>query len=76
MAKEQKYLECTLSGAGTSHRVNSILETVLKPEPQDGLEENLGDSDEVPDHPPAKLKCKCSLAADVISKGDPRLLWG
>ena len=62
-------LECTLSGAGTSHRVNSIL--VLKQEPQDGLEENLEDSNEVSDHPPAKRKCKRSLAADVISKEIP-----
>ena len=67
-------LECTLSGAGTSHRVNSIL--VLKQEPQDGLEENLEDSDEVPDHPPAKRKCKRSLAADVISKEIPDYYGG
>ena len=67
-------LECTLSGAGTSHRVNSIL--VLKQEPQDRLEENLEDSDEVPDHRPAKRKCKRSLAADVISKEIPDYYGG
>ena len=60
------HLECTLSRAGTSHRVNLIL--FLKQEPQEGSEENLGDSDQVPDHHSAKRKCKRSLAADVIKK--------
>ena len=60
------HLERTLSRAGTSHRVNLIL--FLKQEPQEGSEENLGESDQVPDHHPAKRKCKHSLATDVIKK--------
>ena len=49
-------LECTLSGAGTSHRVNSIL--ILEQELSVGLEDQLGNSDEVLDHTTAKRKCK------------------
>ena len=46
-------LECTISGAGTSHRVNSIL--VLKQEHREGTEDNSGG--EMPEEPPAKRKC-------------------
>ena len=58
-------LECTISGAGTSHRVNSIL--VLKQEHREGAKDNSGG--EVPEEPPAKRKCKRSLAGDVVNKG-------
>ncbi|CAB4007602.1 Hypothetical predicted protein [Paramuricea clavata] len=58
-------LECTMSGAGTSHRVNSIL--VMKRQPQETFEENLeGDGEQY--HPPVKRKCKRSLSADVITR--------
>jgi hypothetical protein len=45
-------LECTMSGAGTSHRVNPIL--VMKQQPQETFEENLeGDGEQY--HPPLGL---------------------
>ena len=65
-------LECTMSGAGTSHRVNSIL--VLKQEHQEGAEDNSGG--EGPEEPPAKRKCKRSLAGDVVNKEIPEYYRG
>ena len=58
-------LECTLSGAGTSHRVNSIL--ILKRQPPETLEKNL-DKEDVHYNPPVKRKCKQSLSADVVTR--------
>ena len=60
-------LECTISGTGTSHRVNSIL--VLKQEHRVGAEDNSGDK--VPQKPPAKRKCKRSVVGDVVNKETP-----
>lgn len=58
-------LECTISGAGTSHRVDSIL--VVKQQSQETLEKNLdGDGEQY--HPPEKRKCKRSLSADVVTR--------
>ena len=65
-------LECTISGAGTSHRVNSIL--VLKQEHREGAEDNSGG--EVPEEPPAKRKCKRSLLGDVVNKEIPEYYRG
>ena len=65
-------LECSTSGTGTSHRVNSIL--VLKQEHREGAEDNSGG--EVPEEPPAKRKCKRSLAGDVVNKEIPEYYRG
>ena len=67
-------LECTISGAGTSHRVNSIF--VLKQEHREGGmgEDNSGG--EVPEEPSAKRKCKRSLVGDVVNKETPEYYTG
>ena len=65
-------LECAISGAGTYHRVNSIL--VLKQEHREGAEDDSGG--EVPEEPPAKRKCERSLAGDVVNKETPEYYRG
>ena len=65
-------LECTISEAGTSHRMNSIL--VLKQEHREGAEDNSGG--EVPEEPPAKRKYKRSLVGDVVNKETPKYYKG
>ena len=65
-------LECTISGAGTSHRVGFIL--VLKQEHREGAEDNSGG--EVPEEPPAKRKCMRSLVGDVVNKEIPEYYRG
>ena len=54
-----------MSGAGTSHWVNSIL--ILKRQPQETLEKNL-DKEDVHYNPSVKRKCKRSLSADVVTR--------
>ena len=73
-------LECTASGAGTSHRVNSILvlkKMVRKNWPEQDENEN-GDWTEylVPDNPPAKRKCRRALSAEVVMKDIPEYYRG
>ena len=64
-------LEHTLSGSGTSHRVNSILVTERKHELD---REWIG---EVADYtPPTKEKCKRSLPSDVVTRVIPEYYGG
>ena len=65
-------LECTISGAGTSHRVNSIL--VLKQEHRERSKDNCGG--EMPEEPPAKRKCKRFLVGDEVNKEIPEYYRG
>ena len=60
-------LECTLSGTGTSHRVNSIL-VLNKKEEHNQLSEDVGN--EVCE-PPLKKKCKRSLPSDIVIREIP-----
>ena len=55
-------LECTLSGSGASHRVNSILVTERN-ERESGEESN--DQDYAP---PLEKKCRRPLPATVVTK--------
>ena len=58
-------LECTISGSGTSHRVNSIF--VLEKKQKDN-----GDNAEDKDYePPSKKKCKRSLPSDTVTREIP-----
>ena len=66
-------LECTMGGAGTSHRVNSIL--ILKRQPRETLEKNL-DEEDVHYNPPVKRKCKRSLSTDVVVREIPDYYGG
>jgi len=58
-------LECTLSGSGTSHRVNSILVTERN-------ERESGDESDDQDYaPPVAKKCRRSLPATVVTEEIP-----
>jgi hypothetical protein len=62
--------ECTLSGTGTSHRVNSILVT------EKSSIESASESDD-PDYiPPVAKKCKRSLSASVLTREIPEYYGG
>ena len=63
-------LECTLSGSGTSHRVNSILVTELKEE------ERGHESDDQEYVPPVAKKCRRSLPVTVVSRDIPDYYGG
>ena len=63
-------LECTPSGSGTSHRVNSILVTELK-EGERGHESH--DQEYVP---PVAKKCRRSLPVTVVSRDIPDYYGG
>ena len=67
-------LECTISGAGTSHRVNSIF--VLKQEHREGGRGEDNSGGEVPEESSAKRKCKRSLVGDVVNKEIPEYYRG
>ena len=58
-------LECTLSGSGTSHRVNSILVTEQKER------ESGHGSDDNEYAPPVAKKCRRSLPATVVTRDIP-----
>ena len=62
-------LECTISGAGTSHRVNSIL--VLKQEHREGAEDNSGGKSE----PEALPPCQSSLRLHVSRANYQAAIW-
>ena len=63
-------LECTLSGSGTSHRVNSILVTERN-------ERESGDESDDPDYaPPVAKKCRRSLPVTVVTKEIPEYYGG
>ena len=57
-------LESTLSGSGTSHRVNSIL--VIKGKPTETAEVSEESSER-----PAKRKCRRSLPTDIVAREIP-----
>ena len=63
-------LECTISGSGTSHRVNSIL--VLEKKQEDNGD-NVKDKDY---EPPSKKKCKRSLPSDTVTRKIPEYYGG
>lgn len=60
-------LECTLSGSGTSHRVNSILVT----ERNERERESVDESDDQDYAPPVAKKCRRSLPATVVTREIP-----
>ena len=63
-------LECTISGSGTSQRVNSIL--VLEK-----MQEDNGDNVQDKDfEPPSKKKCKRSLPSDTVTREIPEYYGG
>ena len=62
-------LECTVTGAGTSHRVNSILVLKQKVKEVEATIENAVDERE--GLPPAKWKCRRALSTDVVVKVIP-----
>ncbi|KAK3747396.1 hypothetical protein QZH41_012092, partial [Actinostola sp. cb2023] len=63
-------LECTLSGSGTSHRVNSILVTERN-------ERESGDESDDQDYaPPVAKKCRRSLPATVVTREIPEYYGG
>ena len=68
-------LECTLSGSGTSHRVNSILVTERKPE-LDGEHSGEALNEECTYTRPTKKKCKRSLPSDVVARVIPKYYGG
>ena len=63
-------LESTLSGSGTSHRVNSILVWQRKEEG------NANQEQEVDNEPPSKRKCKRSLPSNVAAREIPEYYGG
>ena len=63
-------LECTLSGSGTSHRVNSILVTEQKER------ESGHGSDDHEYAPPVAKKCRRSLPATVVTRDIPEYYGG
>ena len=63
-------LECTLSGSGTSHRVNSILVTEQKER------ESGHGSDDQEYAPPVAKKCRRSLPATVVTRDIPLYYGG
>ena len=75
IARNINKLGCTLSGSGTSHRVNSILVTESKL----GLDEE--QSGKALDKPctytlPTKKECKISLPSDVVTRVIPEYYGG
>ena len=63
-------LECTISGSGTSHRVNSIL--VLEK-----MQEDNGDNVQDKDYePPSKKQCERSLPSDTVTREIPEYYGG
>ena len=58
-------LECTLSGSGTSHRVNAILV------PEQKERESGHGSDDQEYEPPVAKKCRRSLPATVVTRDIP-----
>ena len=63
-------LECTLSGSGTSHRVNSILVT------ERNETENRDELDDQDFAPPVAKKCRRSLPATVVTREIPEYYGG
>ena len=63
-------LECTLSGSGTSHRVNSILVT------ETNETESRDESDDQDFAPPVAKKCRRSLPATVVTREIPEYYGG
>ena len=63
-------LECTLSGSGTSHRLNSILVTEQKER------ESGHGSDDQEYAPPVAKKCRRSLPATVVTRDIPEYYGG
>lgn len=63
-------LECTLSGSGTSHRVNSILVT------ERNARESGDESDDQEYAPPVAKKCRRSLPATVVTRQIPEYYGG
>ena len=63
-------LECTLSGSGTSHRVNSILVTEKSARQSDD------ESDDQDYEPPVAKKCRRSLPATVVTREIPEYYGG
>ena len=57
-------LESTLSGSGTSHRVNSVLVIIGKPAETDDVAD---EAQEIP----AKRKCRRSLPTDFVAREIP-----
>ena len=68
-------LECTLSGSGTSHRVNPILVTEREPE-LDGKQSEEALDEPCTYTPPTKKKCKRSLPLDVVTRVLPEYYGG
>ena len=63
-------LECTLSGSGISHRVNSILVT------ERNARESGDESDDQEYAPPVAKKCRRSLPATVVTRQIPEYYGG
>ena len=68
-------LECTLSGPGTSYRVNPILVTEREPE-LDGKQSEEALDEPYTYTPPTKKKCKRSLPLDVVTRMLPEYYGG
>lgn len=68
-------MECTLTGSGTSHRVNSILITETKKQGENRNSANESDDEE--DYVPvSKKKCKRSLPTTVVVREIPEYYGG
>ena len=70
VADNSDNLECTLSGSGTSHGVNSILVT------ERNETESRDESDEENFAPPVATKCRRSLPATVVTREIPEYYGG
>ncbi len=62
--------ECTLSGSGTSHRVNSMLVT------ENSATESAAESDDADYTPPVAKKCRRSLSESVVTREIPEYYGG
>lgn len=69
-------LECTVTGAGTSHRVNSILVLKRKAEDIEDEVEGIEEPQQLPGNHVAKRKCRRALSSDIVTREIPDYYGG